>query len=167
MGKKIATGLSDGDEEPPRLVFYKEDIEKIGMVLDSFLKNAKVRCVLLVDKDGHLLTKEGENSSYDADTISALVAGSFASTRQMAKILGDQRFSVTFQQGERDNIQFSLVGQRTILAVIFDGRTAVDMVRLYASQVSSKLTELFDEIANRGRKGPDPFAGTGPSPAPA
>ena len=146
-------GRSDDSLRATRLVFYTEDIEVIGKTLNVFLKNANARCALLVDKDGHLVTKEGESSTYDTDTISALVAGSFAATRQMAKLLGEEEFALMFHQGKKDNIQLSLVGERTILAVIFDDKTTLGMVRLYASQVSSKLAELFAEIAERKSEG--------------
>jgi predicted regulator of Ras-like GTPase activity (Roadblock/LC7/MglB family) len=142
-------GKQDEGLRSSRLVFYKEDIERIEKILGGFLKSANAKCALLVDKDGHLVTKQGESSSYDMDTISALVAGSFAATKQMAKLLGEDEFSVMFHQGKKDNIQLSLVGDRTILAIIFDDRTTLGMVRLYAGQVSSKLGTLFDEIATR------------------
>ena len=149
----MAMGKADESLRSTRLVFYKEDIERIAKTLNTFFKNANARCVLLVDKDGHLVTKEGESSTYDMDTISALVAGSFAATTQMAKLLGEEEFSIMFHQGKKDNIQLSLVGERTILAVIFDDKTTLGMVRLYASQVSSKLAELFSEIAERKSEG--------------
>ena len=146
-------GKADEGMRSARLVFYKEDMDRIAKILDAFLKNANARCVLLDDKDGHLVTKEGESSTYDMDTISALVAGSFAATKQMAKLLGEEEFSIMFHQGKKDNIQLSLVGERTILAVIFDDKTTLGMVRLYASQVSSKLGELFSEIHERKSEG--------------
>ena len=146
-------GSSDESLRSTRLVFYKEDIEIIGKTLNVFLKNANAQCALLVDKDGHLVTKEGETSTYDMDTISALVAGSFAATKQMAKLLGEEEFSLMFHQGKNDNIQLSLVGQRTILAVIFDDRTTLGMVRLYSSQVSSKLGQVFNDISVRKTEG--------------
>ena len=146
-------GKSDESLRSTRLVFYKEDIEIIGKSLNAFLKNANAQCALLVDKDGHLVTKEGESSTYDMDTISALVAGSFAATKQMAKLLGEEEFALMFHQGKKDNIQLSLVGQRTILAVIFDDRTTLGMVRLYSSQVSSKLSQVFDDISARKSEG--------------
>ena len=146
-------GNSDDSLRSTRLVFYKEDIEIIGKSLKVFLQNANAQCALLVDKDGHLVTKEGDSKSFDVDTISALVAGSFAATKQMAKLLGEEEFSIMFHQGKKDNIQLSLVGERTILAVIFDDKTTLGMVRLYASQVSSKLGELFGEISDRKSEG--------------
>jgi predicted regulator of Ras-like GTPase activity (Roadblock/LC7/MglB family) len=146
-------GKSDDSLRSTRLVFYKEDIEIIGKSLNTFLKNANAQCAILVDKDGHMVTKEGESSTYDMDTISALVAGSFAATKQMAKLLGEEEFALMFHQGKKDNIQLSLVGDRTILAVIFDERTTLGMVRLYSSQVSSKLSQVFNDISARKSEG--------------
>ena len=142
-------GKADETLRTSRMVFYKEDIDRIAKVLNVFLRNANARCVLLVDKDGHLVTKEGESSTYDMDTISALVAGSFAATKQMAKLLGEEEFSIMFHQGKKDNIQLSLVGDRTILAVIFDDKTTLGMVRLYAGKISSKLADLFSGMSVR------------------
>ena len=146
-------GNSDESLRSTRLVFYKEDIEVIGKSLNAFLKNSNAQCALLVDKDGHLVTKEGEARTYDMDTISALVAGSFAATKQMAKLLGEEEFALMFHQGKKDNIQLSLVGDRTILAVIFDERTTLGMVRLYSSQVSAKLAQVFKDISVRKTEG--------------
>ncbi len=146
-------GNSDDSLRSTRLVFYKEDIEVIGKSLNIFLKNANAQCALLVDKDGHLVTKEGEAKTYDMDTISALVAGSFAATKQMAKLLGEEEFALMFHQGKKDSIQLSLVGERTILAVIFDERTTLGMVRLYSTQVSSKLAKIFADISERKSEG--------------
>jgi len=146
-------GNADDSLRSTRLVFYKEDIEIIGKSLNAFLKNANAQCALLVDKDGHLVTKEGQSATFDVDTISALVAGSFAATKQMAKLLGEEEFSIMFHQGKKDNIQLSVVGDRTILAVIFDDRTTLGMVRLYSSQVSAKLGEVFREISRRKTEG--------------
>jgi predicted regulator of Ras-like GTPase activity (Roadblock/LC7/MglB family) len=146
-------GNADDSLRSTRLVFYKEDVEIIGKSLNAFLKNANAQCALLVDKDGHLVTKEGQSATFDVDTISALVAGSFAATKQMAKLLGEEEFSIMFHQGKKDNIQLSVVGERTILAVIFDDRTTLGMVRLYSSQVSAKLGEVFKEISRRKTEG--------------
>jgi len=146
-------GNADDSLRSTRLVFYKEDIEIIGKSLNAFLKNANAQCALLVDKDGHLVTKEGQSATFDVDTISALVAGSFAATKQMAKLLGEEEFSIMFHQGKKDNIQLSVVGERTILAVIFDDRTTLGMVRLYSSQVSAKLGDVFKEISRRKTEG--------------
>lgn len=137
-----------------RLQFYKEDIEKIDKLLAEFLRLSGAKCALLIDKEGHLVTKRGEVRTIDMDTISALVAGSFAATKEMARLLGEDEFTALFHQGERDNIQLSLVGERTLLTILFDDRTTVGMVRLYASETAKKLAEVYRQSIDRqGREG--------------
>ena len=132
-----------------RLVFYKEDIDKIDKMLEEMLRLSKAKCALLIDKDGHLVTKQGGSSSYDTDTIAALVAGSFAATKEMARILGEEEFSVLFHQGMKDAIQLSLIGERTLLATIFDDKTTVGMVRLYSNEVTKKMVAVFTEASKK------------------
>ena len=126
-----------------RLVFYKDDVDAIDANLDAFLKQSAAKCALLVDKDGHMVTCRGQTKSIDLDTISALVAGSFAATREMAKILGEKEFSALFHQGKSDNIQLSLVGDRALLTAIFDETTTIGMVRLYAAEAAKRLAAIF------------------------
>ncbi len=136
-----------------RLVFYRDDMEKIGRYLNEFLKLCGAKCAILVDREGHMVDKRGESGDFDLDTISALVAGSFAATKEMARILGEEQFSVLFHQGQRESIQLSLVGDRTLLTVIFDESTTLGVVRLYADEVSKKLGVLFEKIKVRGASG--------------
>ena len=126
-----------------RLVFYEDLVRDVNRVLREFLKLSGAKCAFLIDLEGHMVTRQGSTTSIDMDAISALVAGSFAATKEMARILGEEEFSVLFHQGKKDNIQLSLVGDRTLLTVIFDDSTTVGMVRLYASQTGKRLGELF------------------------
>lgn len=126
-----------------RLVFYKDDVDAINAILDAFLKQSAVKCALLVDKDGHMVTHRGSSKRIDLDTISALVAGSFAATREMARILGEEEFSALYHQGKSDNIQLSLVGDRALLTAIFDETTTIGMVRLYAAEAAKRLAVVF------------------------
>lgn len=132
-----------------RLTFYKEDIEKIDRLLAEFLRLSGAKCALLIDKEGHLVTRRGEVRTIDMDTISALVAGSFAATKEMARLLGEDEFTALYHQGTRDNIQLSLVGNRTLLTILFDDRTTVGMVRLYANETAKKLTDIFRVAESR------------------
>jgi len=134
---------TDSQLREERLVFYREDIAKIDEVLAEFLEVSAAKCALLVDKEGHMVTKKGNTSSFDLDTICALVAGSFAATKEMARLLGETEFSVLFHQGKRDNIQLTLVGDTTLLTVIFDDKTTLGMVRLYATEAADQWNELF------------------------
>ncbi len=130
------------------LVIYEEQIGKIEKALGRLIRDAQAKCVLLVDKDGHLITRQGFTQSLDTTALAALLAGSFASTREIARLVGEPEFSVLFHQGKKDHIHITLVGERTILAVIFDDRTTIGMVRLYAKEASENLEKIFSS-ANR------------------
>jgi len=132
-----------------RLVFYEKDIEKIDRILTEFIRLSGAKCALLVDKEGHLVTRKGELKNIDMDTISALVAGSFAATKEMARLLGEEEFSALYHQGTKDNIQLTLVGDRTLLTILFDDKTTVGMVRLYANETAKKLVEIFEQAKKR------------------
>jgi predicted regulator of Ras-like GTPase activity (Roadblock/LC7/MglB family) len=138
-----------------RLVFYKDLIDQIDRVLLEFLRKTGARSAFLVDKDGHLITRTGAEGGFDADTISALVAGAFAATKEMAKLLGEREFSALFHQGAHDNIQLSLVADRAILTILFDDSTTLGMVRLYVSEAVKRLTDLFDRARATIQNGED------------
>ncbi|MFQ6002170.1 MAG: roadblock/LC7 domain-containing protein [Candidatus Zixiibacteriota bacterium] len=133
------------------LVIYEEEIEKIEKSLNRLIKNSQAKCALLVDKDGHLITRRGFTHSLDTTALAALLAGSFASTKEIARLVGEPEFSVLFHQGKKDHIHICLVGERSILAVIFDDRTTIGLVRLYAKETSEALTNIFASATKEKR----------------
>lgn len=128
------------------LVIYEEEINKIESLISKMLKGCEAKCALLVDKDGHLITRQGFTHSLDTTALAALLAGSFASTKEIARLVGEPEFSILFHQGKKDHIHMSLVGERSILVVIFDDRTTIGMVRLYAKETSAELGKIFAQI---------------------
>ena len=135
------------------LIIYEEDITQIEALISKMLKGAEAKCALLVDKDGHLITRQGFTHSLDTTALAALLAGSFASTKEIARLVGEPEFSVLFHQGRKDHIHMSLVGDRSILVVIFDDRTTIGMVRLYAKETSIGLSKIFEKIKAKASTG--------------
>jgi predicted regulator of Ras-like GTPase activity (Roadblock/LC7/MglB family) len=140
------------------LVIYEEEIEQIEKTLSQLIKNSQAKCALLVDKDGHLITRQGFTHSLDTTALAALLAGSFASTKEIARLVGEPEFSVLFHQGKKDHIHICLVGERSILAVIFDDRTTIGLVRLYAKQTSEELTTILTSASQEKRDKRDQMA---------
>ena len=136
-----------------RLVFYENDVARLNAEIDTFLELSKARCALLVDRDGHLVTRCGEPVKTAEDTISALIAGSFAATREMARLLGEDEFSTLFHQGHRDSIQVSLVGNRALFAAVFDERTNLGLVRYYAAETTKRLDGILEDMSARAGDG--------------
>lgn len=132
-----------------KLIVYWDDTEKIDTVMTRLLKGSEAKCALLVDKDGHLIARHGFTQTLDTTALSALMAGSFASTAEIAKLVGEPEFSVLFHQGRKDHIHMGIVGDRSILAVIFDDRTTIGMVRLYAKEAAEELHKIFETVLRK------------------
>ena len=135
------------------LIIYEEEINQIETILNRLLKGAEAKCALLVDKDGHMITRQGFTQTLDTTALGALLAGSFASTKEIARLVGEPEFSVLFHQGKKDHIHMSIVGERSILVVIFDDRTTIGMVRLYAKEAAVELEKIFQEIQKNSQGG--------------
>jgi predicted regulator of Ras-like GTPase activity (Roadblock/LC7/MglB family) len=144
---------SDQKLRHDRMVFYARDVERIEGELDGFLELSGARSALLIDRDGHLVTRRGETIQGSLESISALVAGSFAATREMARQLGEEEFATLFHQGQRDSIQVSLAGDRALFATVFDERTNLGQVRFYAQETTRRLQEILDDIGQREADG--------------
>jgi predicted regulator of Ras-like GTPase activity (Roadblock/LC7/MglB family) len=145
---------SDQQLRQRRLEFYEEDIDEIDRILSDFLDASQAKCILLVDKEGHLVTKKGFTKSFDTTSLSALVAASFASTRAMAEVLGEGQFLVLSHQGRAEHIHVALVSGRALLVIVFDDRTTLGMVRLYANEVTNRVVEALEKAEERNKTRP-------------
>jgi predicted regulator of Ras-like GTPase activity (Roadblock/LC7/MglB family) len=128
------------------LVLTEESMAQINKVLMNLLKQSDAKCAILVDQDGKCIAKKGFTKTIDTDSLSALIAGAFSSTRAMAKLVGEKDFSVLFHQGDKDHIHNILVDDDTILTVIFDDRTTIGMVRLYSKESAQGLREVLKQM---------------------
>lgn len=126
-------------------VINERQYETATVVLGNFLRESQAKCALLVDPDGQVIAKEGFSKNVDTTALAALSAGAIASTKEIARLVGEPQFSVLLHQGEHGHIHFSLVGDRAILVVIFDDRTTLGMVRLFAKQAVTDLEQIFAE----------------------
>ncbi len=141
--------VSDEKLRQAQLVFYAEDVAEIEQELDGFLELSGARSAMLIDRSGHLVTRRGESIGQSADSVAALAAGSFAATREMARLMGEEEFNTLFHQGARESIQISQIGNRALFGIVFDDRSNLGLVRFYAEESQGRLTELFEEMTKR------------------
>ena len=135
---------SDAELKNARMVYYAEDIQSLEQVLDRLLDLSRAKRAMLIDVEGHMVVNRGSGADHlDVQSISALVAGTFAATKATAKLLGEEEFSVLFHQGEKDSIQLTLIDERLLLGIIFDDSTTLGMVRLYANETAKKVLEVL------------------------
>ncbi len=132
-----------------QLVMYEEEFQKINSVIDRLAREANAKLIFLVDKNGQLIANCGETDHIDTTSLASLTAGNIAATGGLAKLIGEREFTVLFHEGEKDNIHISLIGQRVILVVIFDGRSSLGLIRLRVKKAGEELVAIFDALMKK------------------
>lgn len=129
--------------------FFEEDFWAINDALNRLLQGTNARTILLIDKAGQLITSSGDTTSLDTSSFATLSAADFAATSQLASLIGEKEFSTLFHQGEKENLYVCLIADRVILAVIFDQRTTLGLVRVKAKNTAAELEKIFEDIFSK------------------
>jgi len=128
------------------LNIFEDDFWQINDALNRLLQGTNARTILLIDKAGQLITSSGDTAELDTSSFATLSAADFAATSQLASLIGEKEFSTLFHQGEKENIYVCLIANRVILAVIFDRRTTLGLIRIKARNTAAELERIFTEI---------------------
>ncbi len=130
-------------------VIQQQDATRIQEILTRFLSESGAAEVLLIDRGGQLLATGGDAQALDAVSISALAAGAFSSTAAMAQLVGEPEFAGLFHEGTKRSIHVSTVDDEAILLAIFDQRTTIGMVRLFAVEATRAIGAVLGEARTR------------------
>jgi predicted regulator of Ras-like GTPase activity (Roadblock/LC7/MglB family) len=134
------------------IVIHEADAVRIDAVLGRFLADSGCAAALLIDRSGQPLAETGVSRTLDTGSIGALAAGAFSATAALARLLGESEFSVLFHEGVRESMHVSTVDDDTILLAIFDERTTVGMVRLFAREASTSIGGILEETRKRPKR---------------
>ncbi|HMF40107.1 MAG TPA: roadblock/LC7 domain-containing protein [Polyangia bacterium] len=134
------------------IVIHEADAARINAVLGRFLADSSCAAALLIDRSGQPLAESGVSRTLDTGSIGALAAGAFSATAALARLLGESEFSVLFHEGVRESMHVSTVDDDTILLAIFDERTTVGMVRLFAREASTSIGGILEETRKRPKR---------------
>ncbi len=142
------------------LVLNQEAYEILERDLEDFLDNSEAIAVMVCDRGGNIIIHKGEAIEGSADLISALVAGAFAATKELAVVLGEDEFTAIFHQGKNQSIFISAVGEEALLLALFDYNTTTGLVKMYALNTINKIKGVFTELEAHGEQvqSPDPTA---------
>ena len=111
--------------------------------LSRLNQDAEARTTMLITRQGNCVVSVGDLSYLNVTAISALVAGMFSATQEVARLVGEDHFSILLQQGEKRNIHISLVDGTIMLLVIFDDFMAMGKVRYTARKALNEIAEAY------------------------
>jgi predicted regulator of Ras-like GTPase activity (Roadblock/LC7/MglB family) len=125
-------------------VVSQEQLEKIDEILSEQLIKIGVDCVIIIDMAGNIITaKDNGTSRYDVYSFAALAAGNFATVDAMAKLVGEQEFSLLFHKGTDCNIHFSKIDEELLLITMFGKHISLGFLRLNVVKALEQIRKLW------------------------
>ncbi len=123
----------------------QKQLNSIEEVLRKDLIELGVHSVVLIDMAGNVLVElhHGE-AMHDVYSLAALAAGNFGAVSAIAKIIGEDEFSLLFHKGEKESIHFSKVMTDFLLISIFGDETSLGLLRLKVAESTGKIEKIFE-----------------------
>lgn len=122
----------------------QEQLDRIEHILQDDLVESGVHSVLLIDMAGNIIAKgDNGNCEHDVYSLAALASANFAAVDTMAKIVGEDEFSLLFHKGEKESIHFSKVQNDFLLISIFGKQVSLGLLRLKVAEAVEKIKEVW------------------------
>lgn len=122
------------------LILGQVQLDKIYDTLKEQLVDIGVQSSILIDTAGNIIASvDNGNNKRDVYSLAALAAANFGAMGSMAKIVGEEEFSLLFHKGEKENIYFSKVSDDFLLINIFDNQISLGFLRLKVTKVVEEL----------------------------
>jgi len=140
------------------IVITDKDMKKINYCLNKMLSSSMAHSVLLIDRSGQLIAHNGNTPKIDILSLSALTAANFGATAEIARMLGEEEFTLLFHKGRSENVYFSAIGEHVIMVALFDDKTSLGLIRLQINKVIDELSIILSSIFVKERsKTGEPF----------
>ena len=130
--------------ETAYLKITQTQLSEIESALEEMLTGSKAASVLLINSnDGSLIAAKGRTAELDTTSLAALVAGTFASAREIARLVGEPEFTVLFHQGKCQHVHVNQAGEHGLLMTLFKDDTTVGLVRLCARKACPRVRHVL------------------------
>lgn len=132
------------------IILNEDESQQINEMFGEYLADSEAKDIILLNKSGELIAKSGDITSDAAVMVSALAAGVFSATNELARLLGEKEFTITFHQGKETNIHISLITRSVLLAIIFDNHAPIGAIRFWAKKIGNSVKDIVKKAEKRG-----------------
>lgn len=113
--------------------------------LEAFVRDTRVRLVLLLEGSGKIVAQHGFTSELDMAAFATLGAGIHSASRALAQLLGQRAFEQLYQgQGERQLFlgPLSTPAGEMLLLTVFGTDTTIGLVRVHFDELAREVAAL-------------------------
>ncbi len=141
--------MSNFDPDISRLIVGEEERAQISACLQRLMADSGASYSMVIDRSGQILSEESDEIRPEMVHLGALLAATYASTQEMARILKEDGFKTLFQEGMKEKMFTEDVRGRWLLVVIFDHQAQVGMVKVLARRSSAVLANILELVERR------------------
>jgi predicted regulator of Ras-like GTPase activity (Roadblock/LC7/MglB family) len=127
------------------VVLLYEVQKKIEGFLENFLVKTGARHVFFAAKSGEVLVYSGSKKEKEISSITALLAGVFNATEELAKLIDEHQFKQFFLRGQAWNLFYQNLGPQFLLVVIFKKEALLGSVRVLTEKLAYKLKKELNK----------------------
>jgi predicted regulator of Ras-like GTPase activity (Roadblock/LC7/MglB family) len=121
--------------------------------LRRLVERSSALSALLMDSAGRLLTMVGSAiPDFDITSFVSLSASDFAATQELAKLLGEKTFQDLYHQGNRHGVYMTQMHEGLLLAILFDKKTSLGLVRYALKKARPRLRPLLARAVATGEE---------------
>lgn len=131
------------------LIVGEEETNMISDSLARLVAGTEASFGMVLDRAGQIIAAEGESYRNEGIPLGALIAGSFASSREVARLLKEKDFRVHFQEGSRENLFTELVDEQWMLVVVFKRQAHLGLVKILSKKATKELEEVLRMVRAR------------------
>ncbi len=128
------------------LILTEAGINSLNAICAHLQRDTGARAVILIEKSGQLITAQGQTGTLDTVSLAALISGSFASSRALARLLGEKHFRSLYQQGHNESIFVVALDTTDSLALVFGSNVTVGLVKFKTMQALPKFNMQMEAL---------------------
>lgn len=121
------------------MMIDEEASVEIDRLLSQLVKDCRATTGMVVDRAGQVITSRGDTYQNELMLLGALIAGTYASTREMARILHEENFRMLLQEGANEKIFTQAVGEHWLVSIIFGRQTHLGLVKVTCQRATLDL----------------------------
>jgi len=136
------------------MIIDEETCTSIDSVLRQLIRDSQASTALVLDRAGQIIVWDGPAYEGQRMQLGALIAGTYASTREVARILQESSFRTLLQEGAKEKIFTESIGDQWLISVIFGRHTHLGFVKVLCSRATVDLYQILLRTLEKNRLRP-------------
>lgn len=135
------------DQPLTSLTIGRRESGQIDACLIRLRDDSGASHVMLLDRAGQIICAQGvDQRASEMMHLGALLAGAYATSHEMARLLKETGFRVLVQEGVREKIFTEAIEDRWLLAVVFDQQAHLGLIKVLARRTTQGLEHILHAV---------------------